>query len=99
MSSVETNLLQTIRLTIARCRSYLQFVPQLYGSSSCLTAATNCLLARVKGVLSPRDHCKDVALRLYAKALRTLQDAISNESTCLEADVLCAMRKFNSFDE
>lgn len=33
-------------------------------------------------------------MRLYAKALRTLQDAISDESGCTEADVLCATRKF-----
>ena len=29
-------------------------------------------------------------LYLYAKALKTLQDAISDESTCLDSDVLCA---------
>ena len=84
-----------VRLTNSTIRSYLQFVPSLYGTSPCLTAATNCLLAKVKGILSPYDHCKEVTMRLYAKALRTLQDAISNDQKCKEADVLCAMRKSN----
>ena len=84
-------------LITSRRRSYLQFVPSLYGASRCLTAATNCVLAKVKGVLSPHDQCKDVTLRLYTKALRTLQDAISHETDCLEADVLCATGEFSSF--
>ena len=71
-------------------RSYLQFVPSRYGSTECLTAATNCVLAKVHSILVPQEDCSQVVLQLYTKALQTLQNAISAESTCLDADVLCA---------
>ncbi|KAK3686490.1 hypothetical protein LTR37_019775 [Vermiconidia calcicola] len=70
--------------------SYLQFVPSLYGTSPCLTSAANCLLGKVKDVLFPEDQCKEVTMRLYAKALRSLQDAIGDGSGCMDAEVLCA---------
>ena len=91
------NLLILSKLTSCFCRSYLQYVPSRYGSSPCITAATNCLLGKVKSVLAPQDHCKDVTIRLYSKALLTLQDAISDGTDCMEADVLCATRKFDRY--
>ena len=73
-----------------RCRSYLQFVPSLYGTSEVITAAANCLLGKAKAVLTPNHPCRELNLRLYAKALRSLQTAIQNQDTCSSADVLCA---------
>lgn len=70
--------------------SYLQYVPSLYGESACLTAATDCVLAKVSSVLAPSRASRELALRLYAKALHSLQKAISSEKGCLESDVLCA---------
>ena len=72
-------------------RSYLQFVPSRYGISDCVTAATNCVLGKVKSILAPQQFKRnETMLVLYSKALKTLQDAISDESSCLDADVLCA---------
>lgn len=72
-------------------RSYLQFIPSRYGTSDCLTAATNCVLGKVKMILAPHlFSCQETMLGLYAKALKTLQHAISDESACLDSDVLCA---------
>ena len=34
-------------------------------------------------------------MRLYAKALRSLQDAISSETGCMDAEILCATRELN----
>lgn len=70
--------------------SYLEFVPPRYGSSECLTAATNCLLARVHNLLAPNTESSSIFNRLYGKALQALQDAIGNENLVMNADVLCA---------
>ena len=70
--------------------SYLEYVPQRYGVSECLTAATNCLLAKVHTVLAPKEECFAVCTRLYGKALRALQDALASDSSAMDADVLCA---------
>jgi hypothetical protein len=70
--------------------SYLEYVPSRYGVSPCLTAATNCLLAKVHTVLAPKEECFAVCSRLYGKALRALQDAIASDSSAMDADVLCA---------
>ena len=32
-------------------------------------------------------------MRLYTKALHTLQEAISSESGCMDAEILCATRE------
>lgn len=70
--------------------SYLQHVPSRYGESQCLTAATDCVLAKVRSVLAPQGGYEEVQLRLYAKALNSLQKAISNGASCMDSDVLCA---------
>ncbi|TKA79030.1 hypothetical protein B0A55_03153 [Friedmanniomyces simplex] len=70
--------------------SYLEYVPERYGRSECLTAATNCLLAKVHTVLAPKEECYAMCNRLYGKALRALQDAIACDSSNMDADVLCA---------
>ncbi|EMC99449.1 hypothetical protein BAUCODRAFT_337272 [Baudoinia panamericana UAMH 10762] len=70
--------------------SYLDYVPAYYGSSECLTAATDCLLARVHTFLAPKEECQAVCNWLYGKALRSLQDALNSDSLAVSADVLCA---------
>ena len=71
-------------------RSYLKYVPERYGRSACLTAATDCLLARVRAVLAPNEEHYATCNRLYGKALHALQDAITCDSSNMDADVLCA---------
>ncbi|KAK3615045.1 hypothetical protein LTR56_026835 [Elasticomyces elasticus] len=70
--------------------SYLEYVPERYGISECLTAATNCLLAKVHTVLAPKEECYAMCNLLYGRALRSLQDAIASDSSAMDADVLCA---------
>lgn len=70
--------------------SYLQYIPSRYGESQCLTAATDCVLAKVRSVLAPQSGYEEMELRLYARALHSLQKAISCESSSTNADVLCA---------
>lgn len=72
--------------------SYLEYVPAMYGSSRCLAAATDCLLAKASTVLSPASSDSVIELRLYAKALSALQDAISDPSSSMEAETLGAIQ-------
>lgn len=78
------------KLTNHGRRSYLHFVPSRYESSECVAAATDCFLAKAEAVLLGRDKCKNAVLSLYAKALRSVQQAIMNDDRCMDADVLCA---------
>lgn len=71
--------------------SYLAYVPARYGTSECLTTATDCLLAKAHSALTvPDEACRAVCNRLYGKALRALQDALADDSTVRGSDVLCA---------
>ncbi|KAK5125009.1 hypothetical protein LTR85_001200 [Meristemomyces frigidus] len=70
--------------------SYLEYVPSRYGQSECLTAATNVLLAKVHTILAPQEECPGICNRLYGTALRALQHALSDPSSAMDADVLCA---------
>lgn len=70
--------------------SYMEYVPSRYGESQCLTAAADCVLAKVRSVLAPQSGCEQKVLRLYAKALSSLQKAICDQKSCMTSDVLCA---------
>jgi len=71
--------------------SYLQYVPSLYGSSECVTTATDCLVARVRWMLSVKTTAGLTEIYiLYAKALRALQAALNDPCRSQAADTLCA---------
>lgn len=70
--------------------SYLSYIPSLYSQSPCVKAATDCVLAKARGVLTQQSGSTELELALYAKALRSVQAAISNHSACMLSDVLCA---------
>ncbi|KAK5135796.1 hypothetical protein LTR08_004623 [Meristemomyces frigidus] len=70
--------------------SFLDYVPARYGRTACLTAATNAYLARIQMAQAPNAGSATVCNQLYGVALHALQDALGNESTAMEADVLCA---------
>lgn len=70
--------------------SYLEYVPSRYGTSECLTAAANVLLARAHTLLAPNGHGVELCNRLYGTALRALQLALSDDMSAMDADVLCA---------
>ena len=70
--------------------SYLSYIPSLYNQSACVKAATDCVLAKARSVLTHQSGSTELELALYAKALRSVQAAISNPSACMFSDVLCA---------
>ncbi|KAI5356914.1 putative fungal transcription factor [Septoria linicola] len=71
---------------------FLSLVPRRYGSSEVLTAAADCLLARAASALLPLAGFEYDAARLYAKALRRLQEAIRDARVASGSDVLCAVQ-------
>jgi hypothetical protein len=71
--------------------SYLDHIPQRYPHSPCLAAATDCILAKAGNFLSPRPGGETSVLRLYAKALRLVQDAVASSSYG-NPGVLCAVQ-------
>lgn len=71
--------------------SYLEYIPQRYSHSKCLAAAADCILAKIGNVLSPRAGAESSVLRLYAKALQLVQQAVAS-SSCIDSDVLCAIQ-------
>ncbi|KAJ3544823.1 hypothetical protein NM208_g2851 [Fusarium decemcellulare] len=75
---------------VQHLQSYLQFVPSRYGFSDCLTAATNCLLAKARSMLMPDKKNETIEIKLHMIALRTLQDSLQNETSCMSPEVLCA---------
>ena len=68
----------------------MQFIPVIYGTSECLTAATDCLLKRVQAIIMPEKKHETGELALYARCLRSLQEALQDSSRCHGPDVLCA---------
>lgn len=71
-------------------RSYLQFVPSRYGLSCCLTTATDCLLAKLRGILMPDKKNKATELRLHSLALSSLQSSLSDPCASVAPETLCA---------
>ncbi|KAK4506487.1 hypothetical protein PRZ48_000219 [Zasmidium cellare] len=70
--------------------SFLEYIPQMYDSNKCLAAATDCVLAKASEVLTPYPASPGQTMKLYAKALRMLQDSISDPCASTSAEVLAA---------
>lgn len=80
-------------LNILSCRqwSYFDFLPSRFGHDACLDDAARCVAARVRQwMLSPTAIPDDGVLLLYSKALHSLQKALDDSNTNLEANILCA---------
>lgn len=76
-----------------KASSYLEYIPSRYGSSECVTTATDCLLAKTQSLLLPQKRISsslDVCNRLYGQALRSLQQALQDQTVCEDPNVLCA---------
>ena len=89
---LSTDALRLAALMEQQQWSYLEYVPQLYDSNTCLAAVTDCVLAKVSSILMPALHNQRLELRLYSKALRTLQDAIADPASLCDAHILCAIQ-------
>lgn len=73
-----------------KARSYCQYVPFYYSQSAVIRNATDCAVARARFVLSPEGAgWESLALSSYAKALSSLQEAISAQK-CPTVETLCA---------
>jgi hypothetical protein len=82
---------QLAQILTKRKWSYFSYLPSRYGYSTCLNDATDCLVSRVRQILSPDSAIWDkTVLSLYCRALNSLQAAIQCSKLCMEADVLCA---------
>jgi hypothetical protein len=70
--------------------SYLEYLPSQYGHFACLTAATDCVIARARQIISPHENWESVVTHFYCKALGTLQRALDDPDQRYSAQVLCA---------
>lgn len=74
-------------------QSYLQFIPSRYGHKPYLTAVVDCVSAKAHSRLrGPNVNCDAIVMRMYAKALASLQEAIACEDSSMDADLLCAIQ-------
>jgi hypothetical protein len=82
---------QLSQVLVKRRVSYFSYLPSRYGHSTCLNDAVDCLVSRVRQIVSPDGALwTNTVLSLYVRALNSLQSAIQCSKTCLEAEVLCA---------
>jgi hypothetical protein len=93
----DSNLLGT--LLGKQMSSYLSFVPSRYGHKPYLTAVVDCVIAKAHGALYPPNACFFASMmRMYGKALRTIQEAISDEEASRDADLLCAVQMLSFYE-
>ena len=78
---------------------YLDYVPSLYDRSSLIQDVTRCTLARARQSLShyPTTPSATV-LKLYGKALASLQQALETSARVREPEVLCATQILALFE-
>jgi len=70
--------------------SYLSYLPSLYGHVACLSDATDCVIARVRQIISPHENWEAAVITFYVKALDSLQKALDNPKQRYRPEVLCA---------
>jgi hypothetical protein len=79
--------------------SYLGFVPSRYGHKPYLTAVVDCVTAKAHSTLYPPNaKFSAIVMRMYAKALRTVQEAVSDEEASRDADLLCAVQMLSFYE-
>jgi hypothetical protein len=70
--------------------SYLSFLPSRYGQISCLSDATDCVIARARQIISPNRNTETAVISSYVKALDSLQKALDSPLERFKPEVLCA---------
>jgi hypothetical protein len=82
---------QLLLLLRHRQSSYFTHVPARYGHSACLTDAINCVLSRMRQIISQAgDRLESTVMLSYTKALRSLQTALDSPIQRFDPEVLCA---------
>jgi hypothetical protein len=71
--------------------SFCRYIPLHYDQSSLVQNTTDCVLARVRCLLSPgQAECERLTISSYSKALSVLHEAINSASLFPSAEILCA---------
>ncbi len=83
-------------------RPLLYYIPSRYGKVASITHATDSLLARLEQIVRTRGRWSPewdaLSLKSYTKALRSLQEAIDDESQRLMPETLCAVELLALFE-
>lgn len=77
--------------------SFLSYLPSRYGASAVLDDAMHCLAARVGRIFGFSVSAGTIST-LYARALKSLQGALTDNGLCLGADVYCATRLLTLYE-
>ncbi|RDW93342.1 uncharacterized protein DSM5745_00664 [Aspergillus mulundensis] len=80
-----------------RSTSFLSYLPSRYGSSRCLDDAIHCVAARAGQMFGYSTRAATIS-KLYGKALRSLQHALSDSELCMGVDVYCATRLLTLYE-
>jgi hypothetical protein len=79
--------------------SYLSYIPSRYGHTQCLSQATDCVVARLRWMVSSGYRSEEtVVLSLYNKALKSLQVALNDPQQCVQPETLCATELLTLFE-
>jgi hypothetical protein len=82
-----------------RIWSYFQYIPLHYQQSILIRSATDCVLARVRCLLTPDDKSWELfALSAYSRALSKLQGAMDSTSQRITAELLCATQMLGLYE-
>lgn len=93
MLAISSNPELLTTLLGSQMQSYLQFMPSRYGHKPFLTAVIDCVSAKMHSKLYPRNEgFEGTLLRMYAKALAQLQEAVAGDESSLDPDLLCAIQ-------
>lgn len=77
--------------------SFLSYLPSRYGASAVLDDAMHCLAARAGQIFGFNITAGTISA-LYARALKSLQGALTDTGLCLGADVYCATRLLTLYE-
>lgn len=70
--------------------SYLSFLPSRYSQVTCLSDATNCVIARARQIIFPGNNWEAAVITFYLRALNSLQKALDSPKERYQPEVLCA---------
>ncbi|CAG8958310.1 hypothetical protein HYFRA_00000665 [Hymenoscyphus fraxineus] len=70
--------------------SYFSYLRKLYGHYPCLNAATDCVVARARQLVSPHEDRESTVIGFYVRSLEALQKALDDPRQRYTPEVLCA---------
>ena len=83
-------------------RTFISYVPSRYGQVPCLTLAVDCVVAKMRHLLSGSSPGNSptlyVALGSYNKALRAVQAALNDTVSRMSPETLCAIELLGIFE-